>query len=225
MTLKAKLREITGKKVKHLRNEGKTPASIFGPKVEAKNIEFNAKDFLKLFDKVGYSKFFDLELEGNDKKMKVLVKDINFHPTKDFVIDASLYAIDEDRKINVEVPIVLTGESPAIKNNLGFLVQQMDTLRVYCFPKDLPDHFEVSIETLENTGDAISIEDGIKLPEDVELDSSVDETSAVVYIAAAQKEIVEETPVEAEGEGEEGTEGAESTEGSESAESTEEAKE
>lgn len=193
----AEPREVIGKKVKELRRKGIVPAAIYGPKRESTNIQVNAREFDKLFSNVGFNKFFDIELGG--KSSKVLVKELQRHPLKDYTIMVNFYEVDENSKITVDVPVNLLGESPAVKQNLGFLVQQMDTIALYCLPKDLPDHLEVDISTLEHPGQSINVSD-IKLNEAVELDSSVDSTSAVVYIAAPQKEEVEEAPVAAEGE-------------------------
>ncbi len=214
MKLKAQKRELLGKKVKHLRAEGLVPATIYGPKREATNIQFDEKTFKKVFDKVGYNKFIELEIEG-EKPTRVLVKEVNFDPIKDNIMDISIYDVDEDRKVSVEVPIEITGESPAVKLKLGFLVQQTTAVAVYCLPKDLPGEFKVSIESIETTSDTISLSD-LDLPEGVEFDSSVDPNSAIVYIATDQKEIVEDEIKDDEaGEGEGGVEG-ESTEGEKS---------
>lgn len=186
MKLQANKREITGKKVKNLRSEGLVPASVFGPKKPSENVQFNKKDFIKLFKKVGFNKFFDIVIE-DQKPAKVLVKEIQKHPVNDNLISVGLYQVAEDRKITVEVPVEFVGESPAVKQNLGFLITQMDSIAINCFPKDLPNVFEVNISELINPGDAITVGD-IKLPEDVVLDSSMDATSALVYIGTAQKE-------------------------------------
>ncbi|GAB4283928.1 MAG: hypothetical protein Kow0081_0800 [Candidatus Dojkabacteria bacterium] len=210
MKLKAQERSLTGKKVKHLRKSAKVPGSVYGPGREPQNIQVDEKELKTLFNKVGYSKFVDLEIEGG-KAVKVLIKEINFHPIKDNIVDVSLYAVDESRKLTAEVPVEITGESPAVKQKLGFLVQQLESIKVHCLPKDLPNTFEISASKLETAADTILVSD-IQLPDGVELDSSMDPNSAIVYIATAQKEIVDE---EAEGlevgenEEEEGAEGEE----------------
>jgi large subunit ribosomal protein L25 len=186
MKLQANKREITGKKVKNLRSEGLTPASVFGPTKKSENIQVDKKDFIKLFRTVGFNKFFDLEISG-EKPVKVLVKEIQKHPVNDNLISVGFYQVDENRKITVDVPVTFVGESPAVKMNLGFLIHQMDDIAVHCFPKDLPTGFDIDVSTLENPGDAVTVGD-VKLPENVELDSSMDETSAIVYIGTAQKE-------------------------------------
>lgn len=219
MKLKAQKREILGKKSKNLRKDGLVPASVFGPKRASTSIQVNKKELQTVFKKVGGNKFFDLEIEGEARPAKVLVKEIKIHPVTDEYMDVSFYQAAEDRKLNVEVPVVVNGEAPAVKQNLGFLISQFDAITVHCLPKDLPSSIEVDISNLNQPGDAITL-DSIQLPEGVEWDSSVDPTSAVVYIASFQKEEVEEAPAV-----EEGAEGAEGATVEGAAESTEAAAE
>jgi large subunit ribosomal protein L25 len=198
MKITAKKREVLGKKVKNLRNEGLVPASVYGPKMDSMNIQIDAKDFRKVFKDSGFSKFIDLEVEG-DKSRKVLVKNLDIHPLKDHYVHVGFYLIDEDTKITVEVPVHLLGTAPAVKNNLGFLVVQLETIKLHCLPKDLPQFVEINIDVLEQAGNSISVGQ-VALPENVELDSSMDASTAVVYIASAQKEEVTEAAAPVEGE-------------------------
>lgn len=195
MKLKADKRDIVGKKVKTLRNEGKLPAAVCGPLKESESIVIDAKEFSKLFDEVGYNKFIDLEIPGEKKPAKVLIKEIQMDRLKDEYISVSFYQVDEDRKITVEVPIELEGEAPAVKRNKGFLVQNMYSVPLYCLPKDVPGEFTVNIEGLAETGDFIALET-LELNEGVEFATGVNPRMSMVYIAARQKEIVvEETDV------------------------------
>lgn len=216
MKLKAAKREIKGKKVKNIRKQGFLPASVYGPERESLGLSVDTKDFEKLFEKVSYNKFIDLEIEGEAKTSKVLVKEVQIDPLKDKTLSVSFYQVDESRKITVEVPIELENEAPAIKLNLGFLVQSIDNITLQCLPKDVPDKLTVDISVLANTGDSVVVS-ALKLPEGVEFDSSVDQTGAIVYIAARQKEIVVETTEVAEG--------AETTDAEASSEAAEEKKE
>ncbi len=196
MKLTAKKREITGKKVKNLRAQGIVPATIYGPKRVSENIQIDRKEASAVFKQVAFNKFFTVEIDG-EKPVKALFKEVTIHPLKSEVLNIGFYQIDEDSKITVEVPIHFTGEAPAVKQNLGFLVTSMDTVAVHCYPKDLPDNFEIDLSTLENVGDSVQVAT-ITLPAEVEFDASVDVNAALVYIAAAQK--VEEEPVAAEAE-------------------------
>ena len=81
MLLKAIKREITGKQVSQLRRDKKLPAVLYGPNRESTNITIDPLEFKKLFKDAGYSKLFDLELEG--EKVKVLVKDLQTNTLTD----------------------------------------------------------------------------------------------------------------------------------------------
>lgn len=187
MKLPAKLRTIKGKKVKNLRLEGIVPASVYGPKRPSTNIEVDKKEFIGIFKSVGFNQFFDLAIESEPKSSKVLVKEIQKNPVTDILTSVSFYQVDEDTKVVVEVPVELVGEAPAVKLNVGFLINMLDQIEVYCLPKDLPSSIKIDVTKLENIGDGISISD-IQLPEGVELSSSMDPDAGIVSIAAPQKE-------------------------------------
>lgn len=197
MKIKASTRELLGKKVKQLRRNGIVPATLYGPKTNPENLQVDRAELLKIFREAGYSQFVELDVEGQ-KARKVLIKELRKHPVdQSLVMDVSFYQADEKAKITVEVPINVVGESPAIKQNIGFLVTNMNTIKVHCLPKDLPNQLDVDISKLATDTDVITVGD-IVLPTDVELDSSMDSTSAVLYIGTAQKEAAAEAKAEAE---------------------------
>lgn len=216
MLIKANKREVTGKKVKQLRREKKLPAVLYGPSRESANITIDPLEFGKLFKNVGYSKLFDLELDGD--KVKVLVKDLQRNTLTDEFLHIDLYQVNMKKEITAEIPVVFSGESFAVKNSLGLLVHPMDTVAVTCLPGDLPASFELNIEILKEVGDSITAGD-IKLPEGVALANDIAPDSPVAYIAAPQKAIEEEDTAE-ETEGESATE--EASEDQKSEESSEE---
>lgn len=219
MLLKATKREITGKKVSQLRRAKKLPAVLYGPNRESTNITIDPLEFKKLFKDVGYSKLFDLDLEGD--KVKVLVKDLQANTLTDEFTHIDLYQVNMKKEITAEIPLTFVGESFAVKNNIGLLVHPLQSVSVTCLPSDLPASLEVSIDGFNEIGDSITVAD-IKLPEGVEIANDVAPDSPVAYIAAPQKTIEEETPEEVAEEGEE-TEGEESKE--EGSEETKETKE
>jgi large subunit ribosomal protein L25 len=216
MLLKATKREITGKQVSQLRRDKKLPAVLYGPNRESTNITIDPLEFKKLFKDAGYSKLFDLELEG--EKVKVLVKDLQTNTLTDEFTHIDLYQVNMKKEITAEIPLIFVGESFAVKNNIGLLVHPMQSVSVTCLPSDLPASLEVSVDAFNEIGDSVTVAD-IKLPEGVEISNDVAPDAPVAYIAAPQKTIEEETPEEVAVEGEE-TEGEEST-----AEATEETKE
>lgn len=203
MKLHLENREQVRKGLKNLRENGFIPSSIYGPKLDSKNVKVDAKEFKNIFEQAGYSKFIDVQIGEDKKHYKVLVKDVFQHPIKDFYFDVQFYAVDEESKITVDVPVELTGESPAVKQKLGFLMTPITTVAVHCLPKDLPEKLEYDLSALAQPGDTISV-GAVDLAEGVEFDSSMDETSAIAFISAPQKEVIEDDGADSDEENENG---------------------
>ncbi len=205
-------REIAGKKVKQLREEGKLPAVLFGPDFEPTNVLVDDKEFRAVFKENGYSSLIDV-ITPEGEKEKVLFKEIQQHPVTDEILHVSMYVVDPKKPITAEVPLEYIGTSKAEKDGLGFVAYSLDSVAVRCLPKDLPSELVIDISSLATTADVIMVNE-IQLPEGVEFDSRVDTNALVASIATAQKiedvleEIAEGEGVETEvGEDEDGEEG------------------
>lgn len=190
MKLKAEKRSIKGKKVKQLRNEGKIPAAIYGPKRDSLDIVIDPQEAKKAFRKVGYNQIFDLEISG-EKPVKVLFKEIQMNILTDEYIHASLYEMDMNKRIVVEIPVVVEGQSKAVKSGIGFLVTPIESLAVVCLPSDIPESLVIDISSLKDINDSISVSE-ISLPENVEWEASISEESVLARIVPPQKVVVDE---------------------------------
>jgi len=78
-TLEAKVRKITGRKVKTLRKEGLIPANIYGKKVKSQAIQVMALDFKKAYEEAGETGLISLKVQGEKGKAEdraVLVSNV-----------------------------------------------------------------------------------------------------------------------------------------------------
>ncbi len=222
MKIVLKKRDLTGKKVKQMRESGVVPATIYGPHRQSMNLSVDPKEFHEAFKKSGYNNLVDVQIEGESDSTKALIKEVQIHPIREDLIHVSFYEVDMKKVITANIPVLITGVSPAVKTNIGFLVAPIDNLSVRCLPKDLPQNITISIDNLTKIGDSISVVD-IKLPENVEFSADVLESTKLAMIVPPQKQIIQEEVVKPE-EGVE--EGAEATkEGAEGETSQEETKE
>lgn len=203
MKIKAEKREITGKKVKQLRNEMKVPAVVYGPERVSTNITLDKKSFTKTYKEIGHNIMADLEIDGEKDTHKVLVKDLHQNPLTGDILHADLYQIDLKHNIDVEVPFEFVGVSAPVKNSLGFLVTPATSVLVVCKPNNIPEKITIDISKLEEVNASINVSD-VDLGEGVELHSSVSPEMVIARVSPPQKEVVE-TVVEAV-EGEEGEE-------------------
>ena len=191
ITLKSEKRDVFGRKVSKLRKSGKIPANIFGKKIKSESITVDSKEFTSVFEKAGETQL--IELNGKS----VLVSNIQRDPISDMVIHVDFRQVDLTEKIQAKVPVVLEGESPAEKQNLGTVVQQIDEIEVEALPADLPERIVVDATILVEVDQAIYVKD-LKVDKKVEVKTDME--SIVVKVEPPTKEEVIEVPVVAEGE-------------------------
>ncbi len=200
-------RNILGKKSKNLLKENLTPAVIYNAKGESTNIQIDSRIAGQISREATSTTIYDAELDG--KASKVLVKEIDFDPRTEELRHISFFEIDESKPMVFTIPFHIVGISPAVKNNLGVLVEALDSIDVRCKLSDLKPFIEIDISGLDHPGQSIAVED-IKLPEGMSLINEDTKKSTIVTVTEPQKEEEVIAPVAVEGE--EVVEGAEATE-------------
>ena len=206
-TLKAESRKVTGRKVKNLRREGVLPGNVYGKKVKSESVQVSLKDFDKIYSEVGETGLLTLDV-GKDKK-PVLIHNLQLHPVTDEPLHVDFLQVDLKEKVTAQVPVELSGESPAEKQGLGTVVLMLDEIEVESLPTDLPEKFEIDKATLAEVDQTIFVKD-LKIDKS-KVEVKTDLESIVVKVEPPQKEEVVEAPAPAEGEVP--AEGAEQAEG------------
>jgi large subunit ribosomal protein L25 len=195
-TLKADVRKISGRKVKNLRKEGILPGNISGKKIKSEAVQVLLKDFEKVYKEVGETGLLTLEIGKEEKP--VLIHNLQVNPVSDAPVHVDFLQVDLKEKVEADVPVELTGESPAEKQAIGTVVQYLNEIKVEALPMDLPEKFVVDVSELAEVDQAIFVKDlkvdrakvGIKTgPEEL-----------VVKVEPPQKEEVIAPPAPVEGE-------------------------
>ena len=187
MQIKASIRQPLGKRSRRLLREGKLPAIVYGHNTEATAITLDRLEFQKVFVKSGRTHLVDLAIDGRTEK--VLVREIQTHPRRLGPIHVDFYQVDLLEKIEVEVPVHLSGESAAVKRGDADILQPMHSIRVECLPTDIPEAFDVDITPLEEIDTELRVSD-IAVPKDVTVLEDADEL--VVKIVPKREMKVEE---------------------------------
>jgi large subunit ribosomal protein L25 len=191
-------REGLGKeKTGRLRKEGFIPAVLYGPGIDnTKIIKLEQRAVNKALSthSIG-NMFINLSIDGCDKDVTVLIKQLDRHPAKDTVVHMDLINVLMDHAIHADVPIVLTGKSVGVVQQGGILQQEHRTVKVECLPNALPDSLEIDVTSLEN-GQSLHLKD-LTLPEGVKVMEDLDLT---IVLVSAPRAIVEKTQEEAEAE-------------------------
>jgi large subunit ribosomal protein L25 len=155
--LKAENREQFGRALKSIREKGLIPAELYGYGLKNEHLAVTKKDFLKVFKKAGESTMIDLMVGG--KKHPVMIHDVTVDPVSDEVMSIDFYQVRLDKKIQIKVPVVYVGESPAVKEKQGVLVKAMNEVKVEALPTDIPRTIEIDLALLTDIGVDIHISD------------------------------------------------------------------
>jgi large subunit ribosomal protein L25 len=151
MKVVAKTRKEQGSGAsRRLRRTGFVPGIVYGGKGEATpvSIEHNPL-YHALRIEAFHSSILDMEIE--DTKAQVLLRDVQWHPYKPQVLHVDFQRIAADERITVKVPLHFANEesSPAVKLSGGIVSRVMNEVEVSCLPGDLPSYIEVDLGTLE----------------------------------------------------------------------------
>ena len=209
--LKASKRTVFGKSTKSLRRQGITPIHIFGTGIESLALQCDNSELKKLIFKEGATRLIDLEIEKEKKPRSVFIREIQRDAITGQLIHVDFYQVNKTEKMSADIPIYLTGESPAGKSKINMLEQVRNNIQIEALPEEMPPHIEVDISNLEDAGDAIFVKDLI-LGDDVA--TTADPEQIVVKITRI-KAIVEEgiaAPAAEEAEAGEETEAEETAE-------------
>jgi large subunit ribosomal protein L25 len=108
-----------------------------------------------------------------------LIHDLDVHSVTDELLHVDFLAVKADEKVEAEVPIVLVGESPVEKNNIGRVELVKDAVLVEAYPQDLPHEIKVDISKIQTPADVIHVSD-LEVPEKVTIKENLEETVATV---------------------------------------------
>lgn len=193
ITLTVQNRTEKGKRVKKLRESGRIPAVVYGPKEESLAISMDARDFEKAYKEAGESSVLVLAGLADDKE--VLIHDVSFDSMKGKIAHVDFYAIKKGQDVTVNVPLVFSGEAPAIKLG-GSLTKALHEIEVTGKPSKLPHEIEVDISVLETFEDHIRVKD-LNVPSGITVENDPEETVALVSEAKEEPEETTEVDMDA----------------------------
>jgi large subunit ribosomal protein L25 len=195
VTLTAEKREPGKGSAGRMRDAGTVPGVLYGKKVKPIPIAVSRRaldDAVKT--KSGMNVMIDLSVKGFDSGL-AFIRDYQADPFRREFTHVDFQAISMDEPIELEVPVVLTGESPGVKEG-GVVVVSRRTLEIRALPDRIPEKIEVDIGTLM-IGDSIHAND-VTLPDGVEFPQKIN--YSIVAVVPPAKEEVAPVAVPVEGE-------------------------
>ena len=210
--IKAEARTEFGKGVaRRLRREWKVPGVIYGSHQEPVHFAVPLLDIQSLVRNNGVNAVLELEIDG--EQYLTMVKHVDQNVLTFDIDHVDLLAIKRGEKVEVEVPVTLTGEpAPGTMH-----IQDADVLLVEADVLNIPEELEVSIEGLED-GAVITAAD-VTMPEDTTLVAEEDTVIVSISLPEVDEELEEAAEAAEEGGADAGAESVD--EGEESSDSGE----
>ncbi|MDH5606884.1 MAG: 50S ribosomal protein L25 [Anaerolineae bacterium] len=193
--LKASKRDVSGKKVKVLRREGKLPAIIYGAGVDKPvAITLDLRETGLTLRGVGSSSVIVVDVDG--KEYNTLLRDRQRNVILGNYTHLDFLAISLTETVRTSVALVLEGVSPARKELDALLILGVDSIEVEALPGDLMDNISVDISSIKEFGDGIYVRD-LALPASVTCLSNLDDmivvaTAPALVTAAGTEEELDE---------------------------------
>ena len=195
LTLQANKRNVLGKKTRFLRRQGVTPAHLFGHGLESLPLQCDTAELQQIIAKAGTTRLISLGIEGDKRPRSIFIREIQRDACTGKLLHVDFYQVRMEEKIKSDIPIVLVGEAPAMKEKGRVLTHGVTSLSIECLPDKIPPQVEVSLSSLEELDQAIFVRD-IALSPDITLITDPDQM--VVKVSEVYVEKVEEVVVEAE---------------------------
>ena len=195
LVLQASKRNVLGKKTRFLRRQGITPAHLFGHGLESLSLQCDTAKLQRIIAQAGTTRLIALEIDRDKQPRNVFIREIQRDACTGALLHIDFYQVRMKERIKADVPIVLVGEAPALKEKGRSLIYGVTSLSVECLPDKLPPQIEVDLRPLEEAEQAIYVRD-IDLGPDITVGTDPDQP--VVKVSEARVEVVEEIVVEEE---------------------------
>ena len=186
-----------------LLSKGFVSGIIYGKGSEPSKIALEDKILKKLMDTGSfYSTILGIDIDG--KVEKILPKQLQYHPVNDKLIHFDFLRVQENTKVNVEIPIEFLNQEkcPGLKKG-GVLNTVRRLIELSCNANNIPSKLEFDLIDSE-IGDAVKISN-INLPEGVQ-PTITDRDFVIATLVPPTVEVETKTEESTEEGAEEGTE-------------------
>src|SRR6185369_4846193 len=193
--IQAKQRNGRGKNdARRVRREGLVPVTVYGGGAETIAAVAPLSELAAILrSEAGRNTIFTIEVEGVGVS-EVMFHDRQIDPVKGRLIHADLTRLVKGQKIEVTVPLHLTGEPIGVKEKQGVLEQIIREIQIKCEPREIPDTLEVDVSNLD-VHDVLHVSD---IPVAGGIEILTDPEQVIATVGIVKEEVVAPTPVEGE---------------------------
>jgi len=185
-------RTVIGKQVRALRRSGWIPLVVYGAHVSPRSLQAEERALRQVIGKAGHNRLIHLDT-GDGAPHVVITREIQREPISGKFWHVDFEEISLTEKLEVAVPIVFKGSSPAVQRGEGILIHALEQVSIRVLPTDLIPDIQVDISGLQTLSDSIHVRD-LQVSDKVEILTSPDELVAKVN-PVKEEVIAVEAPV------------------------------
>ncbi|WP_185852891.1 50S ribosomal protein L25 [Blattabacterium cuenoti] len=158
VNISGKKRNIGKKFIKTIRLSGEVPCILYGKDI---NIPFSTS--LETFKNLVYTQelyWVSIQIEGEEKNIKAVKKEIQFDPISEKILHADFCKIEDSHPMILEIPIKTFGRPIGVSKG-GEYYSPIRKLKVKAFPSSFPKYIKLDVQSLD-IGDRITVKDLLK---------------------------------------------------------------
>ena len=152
-------REARGKANKRLRRQGLVPGVVYGKGEASTNVQVEAKTFETLYRAAGKTSVVKFRLPNASRATSGFIKSVQRHPLSGRALHVDYFLVNLNVEMEVDVPLVFTGEAPAVELTGGTLLHNVSSVHVKALPADIPHEITVDVSVLKSLDVAIHVRD------------------------------------------------------------------
>ena len=114
-------RTAMGRKNRGLRRTGQVPGVVYGKGSESQPIQLDAKQFETLYRSAGRTSLVNLHI-GSGRARSAIIKSVQRNPLSGRALHVDFFLVDLTQTMEVDIPLVFTGEAPAVEQTGGTIM-------------------------------------------------------------------------------------------------------
>lgn len=189
ISLELSPREVLGKKVKRLRQQGVIPVHLYGPGVDPQPLQCETTKLVDVLVRAGGNTAVTVTVQGGQETHLAFAREIQWDPRRDDILHVDFLAVDASRPVSAQVPITLIGESPGARTAGGTVMQQLRDLNVEALPLEVPRELELDLTMLTQPDGVLRAAD-IVIPGNVTLLTDPEDVVVRIEVLRAVEEEV-----------------------------------
>lgn len=177
--LQAEHRTVMGKAVRHLRQHGIIPANLTGHYMQPLAIQVRTFDIDRLLKTQGRATVILLSVTATGAPHTVMIGHVQRDAICGAIKHVDFVHVEMSEKLSARVSLHSLGEAPAVRDNVGIVLQLLNSIEVEALPDDLPQTIGFDISGLVDVDDTVYVRD-LLVPATVLVQAAPDEAVARV---------------------------------------------